>query len=210
MRRRTRRDLGVLVGALAIIGVITFVNMQFIRGSLAKEMNEKRQQFEKVRLEEDHIRTLDWRLIKATRGSLKKGGVYGEELLEQQGRETYLIGYMVPEQEFRDVTEFLLLPIPVECYFCSMPPSRDVVLVKMAEGESTNFYDQFVMIKGAWNNMEGPNTKFFYSLEGSYVAPAEKGAELVKKRIKREHMMPQHEKDPAMLLDPVEYERNME
>jgi len=208
MRRRTKRDLGVLLGALAIIGTITFVNMQFIRGSLAQEMNEKRQGFEKARLEEDGIRYLDWRLIKATRGSLKNGGEYAQDLLAQENKVTYLIGYMVPEQQFRDVSEFLLLPIPIECYFCSMPPSRDVVLVKMAEGETTNFYDQFVLIKGVWNNMEGPSTKFFYSLEGAYVAPAEKGAELVKKRIKVEHMLPQHEKDPTMLLDPVEYERS--
>lgn len=210
MRRRTRRDLGVLGGAIVIIGAITFVNMQFMRSSLAQQKNAERQGFEQARLQDDGIMTLSWKLIKATRGSLKKGGVYVPELLEQGGQITYLMGFMVPQEQFRDVTEFLLLPIPIECYFCSMPPARDVILIRMAEGETTQFYDQPVLIKGLWNNFNEPNTKFFYSMEGSYLESAEKGAKLKARRIDLRHMVPEHEQDPSMLLDPVDFERSME
>ena len=49
MRRRTKRDIGILIGVLAVIGAIAFVNSQLQRGSLARQMEQLRATLEEER-----------------------------------------------------------------------------------------------------------------------------------------------------------------
>ena len=68
-------------------------------------------------------------------------------------------------EQFRDVTQFLLLPIPIECYFCSMPPSRDVIFVTLRKGEKVDIYNEPVLLRGTINLHQGSHVKFFYTLD---------------------------------------------
>ena len=202
MKRRTKRDLGVFIGAIAIIAAIAFLNTQMQRGDLAAKMESLRADLEQKRADEG-MKILSWTDIRKTTGSLRKGGRYDQALLDIDGDIVNLMGFMVPQEQFRDVTEFLLLPIPLECYFCAMPPSRDVILIQLADGETTPIYEEPILVNGRLAVHQGPEIKFFYAIQNAIVGKADESGELTKRRMKLEHMLPQHDKDPSLLLDPI-------
>jgi hypothetical protein len=199
LKRRTKRDLGVLVAVLAVIGGVAFANSQLRRTGLAGDFEALREQLEAKRLSSG-INLLKWNIVRSTTGNLRAGAKFSEELAAYDGKQVLIIGFMVPEDTFRDVNHFLLLPIPLECYFCSMPPQRDVLLVRMREGTTTNIMSEPVLIRGTLALQRGPGIKFFYSLEDASFEAAEDGGALTQKRLKLQHMIPSHEKDDSMLL----------
>ena len=99
-----------------------------------------------------------------------------------------------------ELGDALLLPLPIECYFCAMPPQRDVLLVTMREGETASLYNEPVLIRGTLKLQRGPGVKFFYGLENATFEAAEDGGALTKKRPQLQHMVPSHERDDSQLL----------
>lgn len=202
MKKRTKRDLGILLGVLAVIGVIAFANSQMQRGSLARQMEALRSSLEQERAEQG-LDILSWQLMRETRGSMRKGGEFSEELLALDGHLVNVMGFMVPQEQFRNVTNFMMLPLPIECYFCQMPPDRDIMNVELKEGETEDIWKEPVLIIGTLNIHEGPDVRFFYSLTEAVLVPADEDAELTRREMELQHMLPQHEPDPSLLLDPV-------
>ncbi len=202
VKRRTRRDIGIFFGVLAVIAGVWLVNSQMQRGNLREQMEAWRTRLEQEKAE-DGVKLLSWRLMRSTKGTLSKGGTFVEDLKAIDGTVVNLMGFMVPQEQFRDVTEFMLLPLPIECYFCAMPPARDVLFVKLKEGESEGIYREPVLLNGVLALNEGPGVKYFYSLQEASLGPADVEAGLSLSEQKLQHMLPQHEPDPSMLLDPV-------
>ena len=200
MKRRTKRDLGVLGGVLVLIAALAFGNSQLKRTGLAGEFEALREKLEAARIASG-IELLKWNIVRETRGNLRNGAVFSEELEAYDGKEVFMIGFMVPEDTFRDVDHFLMLPIPLECYFCSMPPQRDVLLVNLREGETANIMVEPVLIRGTRTLQKGEGVKFFYSLENATFEAAEDGGALTKKRLQLQHMLPSHERDETQLFD---------
>jgi hypothetical protein len=202
MRRRAKRDLSILVGIVAIIAGVVAFNGQMTRGAMVTKFDKMRRDAEVKRLNEG-LELLSWDLLRKTKGSLKKGGNFSEELFDYDGKRVNLMGYMVPQEQFRDVTEFLFLPLPIECYFCQIPPERDVLFVKLAEGATAQIYEEPVLINGVLDVHEGPGVKFFYSIADARLGPGDAEGELHRRQLKPEHMIPQHEQNTEDLLDPV-------
>ena len=202
MKRRTKRDLTIFIGALIIIVSVALMNGQLSRRGMAIEFEKLREALEASEMEKGDL-LLEWRLMRETTGSLRSGGTFSEELLARDGDVVNLIGFMVPQEQFRDVTEFLLLPIPLECYFCSMPPPRDVMLVQMAEGESTSIYLEPVILNGLITVNQGPDQKFFYKMTEVTLGALD-GGELTKKRLQLQHMLggSEHPDDKSDLIEP--------
>jgi hypothetical protein len=199
MKRRTKRDLSILVAILAVIGGVIFVNGQLSRRGDAEAFENLRTSLEQKRLNSG-TQILKWNIIRTTKGSLTAGGTFTDDVKALNGKEVYMIGFMVPDETYRDVTEFLMLPIPIECYFCQMPPSRDVLWINLREGEKTDIKIEPVLIRGTFTLHEGPNMKFFYSLENATFEAAENGGALTNRRLKLQHMVPNHQKDNTDLL----------
>jgi hypothetical protein len=187
MKQRTKRDLTILVGAIAIIGITAFVNTQLRRGNLAEKYEALREQFETEQAALDS-NFLKWELLRATKGRLRAGGKFTEEIKKYDGQRVAMYGFQVPSEDYRDVSEFLLLPIPLECYYCSMPPPRDVLHVQMAAGLTTSIYNEPVLLNGVFTLNEGPDQKFFYQMTDTTLVELD-GGELTKKRIQLQHML---------------------
>jgi len=203
MKRRTKRDLSIFTAILVVIGGVVFANGQLGRQGLAEDFENLREQLEQARVNSG-VPVLPWKLVRTTKGTLRKGGKFTPELMERNGQEAFLIGFMVPEEQFLNVTEFLMLPIPLECYFCAMPPSRDVLYVKLRAGETADIANEPVLVRGTLKLNEGPGVKFFYTLEEATLEAALDGGELTKKRLQIQHMLPTHERDDKLLLQGVE------
>lgn len=202
MKRRTKRDLTIFVAILVVIGGVVFANTQLGRQGLAEDFENLREQLEQARVNSG-VPVLQWNLVRTTKGSLRGGGKFTPELMEMNGQEVFIIGFMVPQEQFMKVTDFLLLPIPIECYFCAIPPSRDVLYVKLREGETAEIYMEPVVIRGRLTLNQGPGVKFFYTLEEATLDSALDGGELTKKRMNLQHIVPDHEPDKDMLLEGV-------
>ena len=201
MKKRTKRDIGLFLAVIALIGGVALANTQFRRGNLAEQYERLREGLEAGHLQEG-MNLLPWNLVRKTKGSLNRGGTFAADLFDYNNQPTHMIGFMVPQETFIDVTDFMMLPIPIECYFCAMPPSRDVLYVQLQEGETAQIYDEPVLILGTFKIHEGPEQKYFYSLTDATIKAAEDGGELTRRRLKLQHMLPVHERDPELLLKP--------
>lgn len=204
MRRRAKRDLSILAGIVVVLAVLAFVNYNLNRTALASESDKLRRKAEKGRVDAG-MKLLSWQLLRQTTGRPRTGGTFAEELKPYDNTVVNIIGFMVPNEQFRDVTEFMFLPLPIECYFCNIPPPRDVLYVTLQKDLTAQIPREPALITGLFHLHEGPDQKFFYTITDATVKPAEEGGELNQKRLNREHMLggPVHETPPNEMLDPV-------
>jgi len=187
VRRRVVREIGTLVGVLVVLaGVVTF-NYLTRQQSLREQMIAWRIQIEEQRKSKG-LEMLPWKLLQQTKGNVRQGPKFVPELLEWDDRPIDLIGFMVPIETFREMTEFILLPMPIECYFCERPPMRDVVLVQMAEGETANLFREPILVNGLLRLNKGPGTKFFYTVKHTTFGPGEEDGVLTRAMPSAEHM----------------------
>lgn len=188
MRRRVVRDLGTIAGIAVILAGVVGLNIYYRLGGLQAKYTAIRRSAE-VATAKQGVELLDWELLQKTKGSLRSGPTFDKELVARakEGRTANLMGFMTPIDQFRDVSHFMLLPMPIECYFCRMPPMRDVMLVRMAEGEVTNIMEEPVLVTGGLNLHEGPKQKFFYSMTNSGLRAGDTGKKLTVKTINEEH-----------------------
>lgn len=200
MRRRAKRDMSILGGVVVILGSVIFFNGQMTRMNSADEYDNWRREAEQAKRNEG-FELLSWDLLRKTKGSLRKGGKYAEELFEHNQQHVNLMGYMVPEESFRDVTEFLFLPLPIECYFCQIPPARDVMHVTLKEGETAQIYEEPVLVNGTFNVHEDPGVKYFYSITEASLGPGDIDGALNRRQMNPDHLIPNHDSQPD-LIDP--------
>jgi hypothetical protein len=197
MRQRAKRDLIALGGVVVVIAVLLVLNYTVNIGALAEKMDLVRKTAEAAR-EKEGMEILKWRHMRDTDGNLRKGGTFTDDLKAWNNKQVNLIGFMVPENEFRDVKEFILLPLPIECYFCKRPPVHDVMMIQMAEGTTTMIYEGPVLVNGVLRLHEGPNQKYFFSITHAALESAEKGGTLKTRYIEPEHMLPQHNQEVTL------------
>ncbi len=200
MRRRAKRDIGLLLGSLVIVGVIGFSNGQLNRKSLITEKDNERNRAIALRAESG-MEILSWDVIRKTKGSLRKGGRFHPDLEKYDGKEVNLVGYMVQHETFKDVKEFMLLPLPLECYFCEIPPERDVMFVELVDGDTENIYDQPVLVQGDLILNRGPDQQFFYTVDWAVLKSGVKGERLKRRPLNPDHLILKHE--PQELRAPV-------
>ncbi|HNR31752.1 MAG TPA: DUF3299 domain-containing protein [Candidatus Hydrogenedentes bacterium] len=191
MRRRAKRDLAMLGGIVAILLVALFANYMFGLGRNVEYYTRMRAQAEEQRAARGY-KLLSWKLVRDTKWTRREGPTFKDELMARNETPVDIVGFMVPIDRYRDMTDFLLLPLPIECYFCNMPPREDVVLVQMAEGRTANRYKEPVLISGKLRLNEGSKAKFFYVVEDAMLTAGKEGGPLIEQRIDPRHFTPEH------------------
>ncbi|HOK08176.1 MAG TPA: DUF3299 domain-containing protein [Candidatus Hydrogenedens sp.] len=203
MRLRAKRDLTIFVGVIFIISTVALLNNFFYRSSLAGQMEKYRLAVEKDRKNKG-IEILSWKILQKTKGNMRTGPTFDESLIPYDKQRIHIVGFMVPLNQFRKMKEFLLLPLPIECYFCQAPPMRDVIIVQMAENETTDLYKEPVLINGILNLQKGKGVKFFYIISDAQIGPAREGGSLTRKTVAPQHMMHVQPAPQEQLLEGVE------
>ncbi|MBX7254836.1 MAG: DUF3299 domain-containing protein [Candidatus Hydrogenedentes bacterium] len=167
MRRRVIRDLGTLLGIVVVLAGVVGINIYMRLGTLQEKFDRIRRAEEAKQIQQGR-NLLDWELLRLTKGKLGKDTKFPEDLKPKNGTTVNLIGFMTPIDQFRDAEYFMLLPLPIQCYFCEAPPMRDVMLVRMAEGHKVNLVEEPVLITGELVLNEGSADvfpeKFYYKL----------------------------------------------
>ncbi len=186
MRRRTIRDLGTIAGVLVILLVLVSANTYFGLEQRRDKAIKFRKAIEAEKIAEG-VDLMDWELFMATKGTIRKGATYVEELQKLDELPVNIVGYMVPINQFRNVDNFMLLPMPLDCYFCESPPMRDIIMIKMKPGEVVDLAEEPVLIGGQLHLNEGANQQFFYTIDYANLGPALEGEILTRKNITEEH-----------------------
>ncbi len=162
MRRRAKRDLATLLGLVVIVASIVGINGYLRRAGL-REHYERMRAVVEAQHREEGVSLVEWRELHQVQGRRITGATFPESLKEKDGRLVNIVGFMTPIDQFRNVTEFMLLPVPLVCYFCDAPPMRDIIEVKLRE--PANMVNEPVLIGGRLRLHEGPRPLFFYTIE---------------------------------------------
>ncbi|MCK5861316.1 MAG: DUF3299 domain-containing protein [Candidatus Hydrogenedentes bacterium] len=164
MRRRAKRDLMTLVGLVVIVASVVGINGYLRREGLRAGYEKMRALVENQHRSEG-VTLVEWKELHQVTGRRKTGAIFPDSLKEKDDRLVNIVGFMSPIDQFRNVTEFMLLPVPLVCYFCDAPPMRDIIHVKLKE--PANMVNEPVLIGGRLQLHEGASPLFFYSIENA-------------------------------------------
>ena len=184
VRRRAKRDLLTLLGVVVILGGVVGANTYMRLDSLKEAARKVRMKFEQVKRNEG-VELLEWDLLHETKGFMRTGPTFPEGLKELDGRLVNICGFMTPIDTFRNVTEYMLLPVPLTCYFCDSPPARDIIHIKLQK--PTNMVNEPILNGGRLHLYEKGDL-FFYTLADAKWNEAVKDEKLTKKTFTKDHM----------------------
>ena len=184
MRRRSKRDLLTLLGVVVVLGGVVAANTYMRLDSLKEAARKVRMKFEQVKRSEG-VELLEWDLLHETKGFLRTGPTFPENLKELDGHLVNICGFMTPIDQFRNVTEYMLLPVPITCYFCDSPPARDIFHIKLQK--PTNMVNEPILNGGRLHLYEKGDL-FFYTLADAKWNEAVKDEILTKKTFTEDHM----------------------
>ena len=184
LRRRKMRDLMTLVGIIVVLATIVGVNAYLRREGLRGQYEKIRAAFE-AKHRSEGVALVDWKELHQVKGRRATGPTFPDTLKQKNGHLVNICGFMSPIQQFKNVTEFMLLPIPLTCYFCDAPPMRDIIKVRLQK--PADMVNEPVLIGGRLELHEGPNQMFFYTIKDAKWNEAVKDEELTEKVTDQAH-----------------------
>lgn len=120
---------------------------------------------------------LDFALLKTTQVGRKPPPIYLPKLSAVQGRDVAIAGYMAPYDDLKNLHQFMLMNVPVGCYFCAPPSPLEVVFVRQRE-KKTEYIDGPIMVKGRmllWTDQQAErdpmHEMFLYVIDDAVVEP---------------------------------------
>jgi hypothetical protein len=67
------------------------------------------------------------------------------------GKTVEMIGYMMPLSDIKEIKTFVLVPSLFGCCYGQPPSVNHVVLVRMAGGATSKFYDDKIRVRGQFH-----------------------------------------------------------
>lgn len=81
MKKRTKRDLTLFFGAIVIIAVVMFMNSQVGRKGMREDYEALLIVLQDERIDKGVLNLLEWKYMRETKGSLRKGAAFAESTL---------------------------------------------------------------------------------------------------------------------------------
>ena len=80
------------------------------------------------------------------------------------GQTVEMVGYMMPLSEVKNVTQFVLVPFLWGCCYGQPPAVNHIMVVNMPEGQTSNFYNDQVRVRGTFHVGETRQNGYLVSL----------------------------------------------
>ncbi len=186
MRKRSKRDLLTLLGLVIIVAGVILANGYMRRAGMREYFDKLRTELE-AKHREEGVSLIYWDIMQKVVGRRATGATFPEELKKLDGRLVNIVGFMAAIDQFREVKEFMLMPIPLTCYFCDAPPMRDIIEVKLQK--PANMINEPVLIGGRLRLHEGEKPLFFYTIEDAKWNEAVSEEETTEKVIDQQHRL---------------------
>lgn len=112
---------------------------------------------------------LDWDLLANVRieGRSRRLPANLEAL---DGKTVRLTGFMCPENEMGEMHSFLLLEVPVGCFYCQTIPPAGIVLVELESGRRAPLAFEPVQVTGIWHVNRDDPEDYLYRIEEARLA----------------------------------------
>jgi hypothetical protein len=175
-----------LVGLVVIIVSVVTANGYMRRAGL-REFFDNMRVAEEAKRKEEGVKLVEWKELNEVKGRRQSGATFPQSLKEKDGKLVNIVGFMSAIDQFKDVKEFMLMPVPLTCYFCDAPPMRDIIQVKLEKPAS--MINEPVLIGGRLKLHEGPKPLFFYSIENAKWNEAVSDEESTEKVIDQQHKL---------------------
>ncbi|HOC69523.1 MAG TPA: DUF3299 domain-containing protein [Candidatus Hydrogenedentes bacterium] len=186
MRKRSKRDLLTLLGLVIIVAGVIGVNGYMRRAGMREYFDKLRAELE-TKHREEGVSLIYWDIMQKVVGRRRTGATFPEDLKALDGKLVNIVGFMAAIDQFREVKEFMLMPIPLTCYFCDAPPMRDIIEVKLQK--PANMINEPVLIGGRLRLHEGEKPLFFYTIEDAKWNEAVSEEETTEKVIDQQHRL---------------------
>jgi len=148
--------VGVIAILGAIVGINTYMHLEGI-----KEKYEAMRMAKEKEIEGQGFKVIKWEMFRDIKG--KRAPAFPESLRSIDGDPVNLCGFMSPINQFSDVDEFMLLPVPITCYFCDAPPMRDIVHVTLQK--RGRMVQEPIVVGGLLELTQDPKPKFFTTIK---------------------------------------------
>jgi len=80
------------------------------------------------------------------------------------GQDIEMVGFMMPLSEVKNITEFILVPSLWGCCYGQPPAVNHVVVVKMPPGQTTQFFNDVIRVRGKFSVGETKQDGYTVSL----------------------------------------------
>ncbi|WP_145363251.1 DUF4190 domain-containing protein [Stratiformator vulcanicus] len=111
----------------------------------------------------------------AKKGFVQKNGVgaFHDDVAALDGQKIFLKGYMYPTNQTRNIQEFIFCKDSGECCFGGQPALTDMILVRMGEGQTVDYFQGLISVAGTFHlNASGGGADLspVYSLDATHWA----------------------------------------
>lgn len=118
--------------------------------------------------------TIDFALLRETEPHEKPPPTYPEALVRLDGQVVRIKGFMVPFDDVKDLTKFMLMPSSGGCFFCQPPSVTEVLYVEQAGAQKHTYIKGPIEVEGIlhlWkpdSNLE-PHQYFLFLLLDAHI-----------------------------------------
>lgn len=91
---------------------------------------------------------IDFNDLRATRLGRRPPPIFNDDLKSRDTQRVRISGFMVPYDSLTDMRSFMLLPVPMGCFFCTPPSPKEVVMVKLDSKQVVPFVDEAIEVSG--------------------------------------------------------------
>ncbi len=148
--------LGIALILISIVAINAYMRLDSLR-----EKYEALRMAKEQEIEGQGFKVIKWDMFRDIKG--KRKPAFPESLSSIDGDPVNLCGFMSPINQFSDVSEFMLLPVPITCYFCDSPPMRDIVQVKLAK--RGRMVEEPIVVGGLLKLSKEEKPKFFTTID---------------------------------------------
>jgi hypothetical protein len=114
--------------------------------------------------------TLAWEVIAETTVDRQARPTFARYLVELDGKQVMLRGYLQPLGEDTALSAFLLIENPVGCWYCEMPEVTNIVLVELPEGKVGRFTRERIRVTGKLTLNSTDPENFLYIVRDAKMA----------------------------------------
>lgn len=111
------------------------------------------------------VNAIPWGLFLETSVDRHFRPSFPKYLQELNGCLVTLTGFMHPVSDDLEVTEFLLVELPIGCWYCEMPELTGIVLVELQAGKSVPLTRKALEVTGRLKLNASDPENFFFTLE---------------------------------------------
>ena len=87
-----------------------------------------------------------------------------DKIQKLDGQTVEMVGYMMPLSEVKNVTQFVLVPFLWGCCYGRPPAVNHIMIVNMPKGQTVNFFDDKVRVRGTFHAGETRQDGYLISL----------------------------------------------